>query len=68
MLCDYTQVYELTLPDSTQNFDDIWAQEPTPVDLGKRPHGESVAYNVDGTAVYATSENENAPVIQVKRR
>jgi hypothetical protein len=68
ILCDYTQGYELSLPDGSSNFEDIWAQDPVPVDLGKRPHGESVGYSVDGTAVYATSENENAPVIEVKRR
>ena len=68
MLCDYTQGYELTLPEGSANFDDIWQQTPQPVDLGKRPHGESVGYNIDGTAVFATSEEEEAPVIEVKRR
>ena len=67
ILCDYTQGYELTLPEGDANFDDIWRQEPVPVDLGKRPHGEAVGYNVDGTAVYATSEGENAPVMEIKR-
>jgi hypothetical protein len=68
IICDYTQGYELSLPDGDSNFDDIWRQTPEPVDLGKRPHGEGVGYNVDGTAVYATSEEENAPIIEVKRR
>lgn len=68
MLCDYTQGYELTLPEGSENFEDIWKQTPQPVDLGKRPHGESVSFNIDGTSVYATSENDNAPVIEVKRR
>ncbi len=68
ILCDYTQGYELILPDGAANFDDIWRQTPEPVDLGKRPHGEGVGYNAAGTAVYATSEEENAPIIEVKRK
>ncbi len=68
MICDYTQAYEWTLPEGDQNFDDIWKQEPEAVDLGKRKHGEAVSYNVDGTAVFATSEHENSPVIEVVRR
>jgi len=68
IICDYTQGYELSLPEGSANFDDIWRQTPEVVDLGKRPHGESVGYNADGTAVYATSEDDNAPIIEVKRR
>jgi DNA-binding beta-propeller fold protein YncE len=68
IVCDYTQGYELSLPDGAANFDDIWRQTPLAVDLGKRPHGESVGYNADGTAVYATSEEDNAPIIEVKHR
>lgn len=68
IICDYTQAYEWTLPEGDQDFDDIWKQVPEPVDLGKRKHGEAVAYNVDGTAVYATSEDKDSPVIEVKRR
>lgn len=67
MLCDYTQGYELTLPDGAP-FDEIWKQEPKPVDLGKRPHGEAVAYNAAGTAVLATSEKVNSPIYQIDRR
>ena len=68
MLCDYTQGYELTLPEGAANFDDVWQQSPAPVDLGKRPHGESVGYSPDGTGVYATSEEDKAPIIEVRRR
>jgi len=68
ILCDYTQGYELVLPEGSANFDEIWSQTPEPVDLGKRPHGEGVGYNADGTAVYATSEEKDAPVIEVKRK
>jgi hypothetical protein len=68
MISDYSSGYELTLPDGSQNFDDIWHQPPVPVDLGKRDVGEGVGYNVDGTAVFVTSEGENEPLIEVERR
>lgn len=67
-ICDYTQAYEWTLPEGDQNFDDIWKQEPEPIDLGKREHGEAISYSIDGTLLFATSEHKNSPVIEVKRR
>jgi hypothetical protein len=67
-ICDYTQAYEFSLPDGDQNFDDVWKQEPAVVDLGKRSGGESIAYSVDGSSVYATSEGRNPPLIRVQRR
>ena len=67
-ICDYTQGYEWTLPDGDNNFDNIWKQAAGIVDLGKRKHGESISYNVDGTALFATSEGKNSPVIEIKRR
>jgi hypothetical protein len=67
-ICDYTQGYEWTLPEGDDNFDDIWKQHPEIVDLGKRKHGESICYSVDGVALFATSENKNSPVIEVRRR
>lgn len=68
VICDYTQGYEWMLPEGDQNFDDIWKQEPDVVDLGKRKHGESVSYGIDGTSVFATSEGKNSVVIEVMRR
>jgi hypothetical protein len=65
ILCDYTQAYELRLPDASTNFDDIWGQEPEPVDLGKRAAGEAVSYNINGTSIFATSEKKHSPVIEV---
>jgi hypothetical protein len=65
ILCDYTQAYELRLPDGASDFDLIWQQSPEPVDLGKRPSGESVSYSKDGSSIFATSEGKNAPVIEV---
>ncbi|MEQ1921936.1 MAG: hypothetical protein ABL952_05465 [Pyrinomonadaceae bacterium] len=67
VICDYTRAYEWTLADGS-TFETIWAQEPVSVDLGKRSIGEAVTYSVDGTAIYATSEKKNSPVIEVKRR
>ena len=68
ILCDYTQAYEFTLPNGDSNFDDIWKTEPTIVNLGKRSGGESVGYSPDGTSVFATSEGNNPPLIEVKRK
>ena len=65
ILCDYTQGYELRLPDGDANFDDIWQQTPEPVELGKRAGGEAITYSLDGTSIFATSEGKNSPVIQV---
>ena len=67
-LCDYSQGYELTLPAGAANFDMIWQQQPQPIGLGKRPSGESICYSIDGSAVFATSEGKNAPLIEVDLR
>jgi hypothetical protein len=66
-LCDYFQGYELTLPDKSQNFDDIWQQRMEGFDLGKRKQGESITYRLDGRAILATSEGRSSPLIQVVR-
>ena len=68
ILCDYTEAYELSLPDAAVNFDDIWKQTPEPVELGKRKGGESICYSVDGNSIFAGSEGINSPIIEVKRR
>jgi hypothetical protein len=65
--CDYFQGYELVLPESSNNFDDIWKQKMTSFDLGKREQGESIAYRLDGNALLATSEKV-ADLFQVERR
>jgi hypothetical protein len=65
--CDYFQGYEMVLPASSKNFDDIWKQTMTGFDLGKRKQGESIAYRLDGNALLATSEKEPV-VFQVERR
>ncbi len=70
ILCDYTRAYEMSLPAGTTDFDVVWKQSPQPVELGERANGESIAYNVDGTVIYATSEKRKGPVpvIEVRRK
>jgi len=68
VICDYTGAYEWTLPDGDVDFDDIWKQEPVSIELGKRTIGEAVSYNFDGSAIFATSEKKNSPLIEAKRR
>lgn len=67
-LCDYASGYELTLPEGSKNFDDIWTQKPTLVPLGPRRQGESVCYTLDGNALLATSEGTPAPLFEVVLR
>ena len=66
-LCDYFQGYEIVLPASSSNFDDIWKQKMIGFDLGKRKQGESITYRLDGKALLATSEGKDSPLIQVLR-
>ena len=66
-LCDYFQGYEIVLPASSRDFDDIWKQRMTGFDLGKRKQGESITYRLDGKAFLATSEGKQSPLIQVLR-
>lgn len=68
VVCDYFNAYEIVLPEDAKNFDEIWRQKPVVVRLGERQQGEAVAYGADGNAIYATSENKNSPVIEVKRK
>jgi hypothetical protein len=67
-LCDYASGYELTLPEGSKNFDDIWRQTPTLVPLGARRQGEAVCYRLDGAALLATSEGTPTPLIEVVLR
>ena len=67
-LCDYFQGYEMVLPASSGNFNDIWKQTMTGFDLGKRKQGESIAYRLDGNALLATSEGKGTDLLQVERR
>jgi hypothetical protein len=68
ILCDYYNGYELVLPKEAKNFDLIWKDEPSIVELGKREQGEAICYGTDGQAIYATSEKKNSPFIEVRRK
>jgi hypothetical protein len=68
IICDYFNAYELVLPESAVNFDEIWQQEPKIVELGKREQGEAIAYSSDGKSLFATSEKRNPPLIEVRRK
>jgi hypothetical protein len=67
VLCDYYNGYEIVLPKNEKNFDAIWKDEPSIIELGTREQGEAICYSLDGAAVYATSEKKNSPFIEVKR-
>lgn len=67
VVCDYGRAYEFVLPIGEQNFDAVWKQVPTPIEIGKRKGGEAICYNVDGTSLFATSEGRNSPVIEIRR-
>lgn len=64
-LCDYAQGYELTLPEGSKGFDEVWRQTPLALSLGARLQGESVAYRLDGAALLATSEGTPTPLFEV---
>ncbi|MGQ0540766.1 MAG: hypothetical protein ACT4O9_02805 [Blastocatellia bacterium] len=68
VVCDYFAGYEITLPEKSTDFDDIWKQKPERFDIGERKIGEAIAYSSDGNAVYATSEKVNAPLIKTGRK
>lgn len=68
IICDYFSAYEMVLPNASKTFDEVWKETPSIVELGTREQGEAVCYAADGTAVYATSENKNSPLIEVKRK
>jgi hypothetical protein len=67
-LSDYDQGYEFVLPDANAPFDSIWKQPMRTVDLGKRKHGETVCYRLDGKALLATSERLPTPLFEIVRR
>ncbi len=68
ILCDYFNAYEIEIDAVEKNFDKIWKDEPTIIDLGERQQGEAVCYSADATAVFATSEKKDSPIIKVNRK
>ena len=67
IICDYFAAYEFILPDG-KNFDEIFAQKPSVVELGDRKQGEAIGYSANGLSIFATSEGKFGPLIEVKRR
>lgn len=68
IICDYFAAYEITLPENSKNFDDIWKQKPQKIELDERKQGEAVCYSSDEKSIYATSEKRNSPLIEVDRK
>ena len=66
-VCDYSAGYELSSPNAT-GFDEIWKSKPVPVDLGKRKHGEAIAFAADGKSIVGTNEGKKAEIFEVKRK
>jgi hypothetical protein len=71
VLCDYLNAYEISLPghnrDERADFDHIWKQPMTTIELGGRAQGETVCYSADGGAILATSEKLPVPLIEAVR-
>jgi hypothetical protein len=68
IICDYVAAYEIKLPETAGNFDDVWQQAPNRIELGERKQGESICYSADGKSIYAGSEKKNSPMIRVERK
>ncbi len=68
ILCDYFNAYEIEIDMDETNFDKIWKDEPMIIELGERKQGEAVCYSADATAIFATSEKVDSPIIEVKRK
>ena len=68
IICDYIDAYEIVLPENAKDFDEIWKQKPVIIHLGEREIGEAVGYSADGKSIFATSENKDSPLIEVKRK
>lgn len=67
-LCDYTNAYEMSLPNSSRSpFDGIWNQPLMSIELGPRQQGEAICYSLDGASLLATSEKRPTPLIEVRR-
>jgi hypothetical protein len=68
IICDYFNGYEITLPKTAKNFDEIWKQEPNIIELGERKQGEAISYSSDGNSIFATSEKKDSPLIKVEKK
>jgi hypothetical protein len=67
-ITDYFAAYEFAMPAGGTDFEAVWKQQPTPVEVGIRKQGESLAYSADGQALLATSEGVGEPVMKAVRK
>jgi hypothetical protein len=66
IICDYLSAYELRLPDAAgANFEEVWRQQPSVVQLGPRRQGEAICYRLDGAALLATSEGPPGMIYEI---
>lgn len=68
ILCDYFNAYEIEIDMDEKDFDEIWKDEPSIIELGERKQGEAICYSADAASIFATSEKVDSPIIEVKRK
>lgn len=68
ILCDYQRAYELCLPNGESNFDNIWKQPLSLVEINLRFQGEAICYNLDGKSILTTSEGRDTPIAEIMRK
>jgi hypothetical protein len=68
VICDYIAAYEYALPDGAKDFDEIWTEKASVIELGDREQGEAIAYGADGNSIFTTSEKKNSPIIEARRK
>lgn len=68
ILCDYQRAYELCLPNGESNFDNIWKQALSLVEINLRFQGEAICYNLDGKSIVTTSEGRDSPIAEIMRK
>ncbi|MFY9226498.1 MAG: hypothetical protein WAQ98_27735 [Blastocatellia bacterium] len=68
ILCDYQRAYELCLPNGESNFDNIWKQALSLVEINLRFQGEAICYNLDGKSILTTSEGRDSPIAEIIRK
>ena len=65
ILATYASGYEFLLPAAAVDFNEIWSVTPRRVRLGTRLQGEAIAYSLDGTSIFTTSEGRRSPLHRI---
>lgn len=68
ILQSYLRAYELRLPGTAKDFDEIWKTKPNQIPLPALAQGESICYSVDGKSIFTSSEKAPAPLYELKSR